>query len=151
MFAMLAVLAASSSAAIAQPQLGSWSFLVGHCFIGEAPGGSGEDKHCFEAVFGGQHIRDRHVVSSRGHDVYAGETLYSARGSKVIFTYWNSLGGLGTGDAIVTPDGWHFSGSIHATAAGADEPFTATWRKVNDGYEVSNGSNPKPTLFRRAD
>ena len=151
MIAMLAFLAANTSVAIAQPQLAPWSYLVGHCFTGEAPGGSGEDKHCFETVFGGQHIRDHHVVSSQGHNVYAGETLYSARGPKVIFTYWNSLGGIGTGEAVATPDGWHFSGSIHATAGSTDEPFTATWHKVNGGYEVSNGSGARPTFFRRAD
>lgn len=151
MIAMLALLAAGPSTTIAQPRLAPWSFLVGHCFVGEAPGSSGKDKHCFETVFGGQHIRDRHVVTSQGRDVYAGETLYSERGPKVIFTYWNSLGGLGTGEAAVTSDGWHFAGTIHATAGSADEPFTATWHKVNDGYEVSDGASAKARLFRRAD
>lgn len=151
MIVMLAYLAAGSTAPLAQPQLVPWSFLVGHCFVGDAPGNSGQDKHCFEAVFGGQHVRDRHVVTTQGHDVYAGETLYSARGSKVIFTYWNSLGGLGTGEAVATSDGWHFSGTIHATAGSPDEQFAATWRKVDGDYEVTDGPGGKARLFKRSD
>ena len=46
-------------------------------------------------------MRDRHVVTVAGKSVYEGETIYSAKGPKVIFTYWNSIGGLGTGEAMI--------------------------------------------------
>ena len=59
----------------------------------------GTDVHCFAAVYGGEHVRDRHVVKVGGKTVYAGETLYSVEDGKISFTYWNSLGGVGHGIA----------------------------------------------------
>ena len=150
MIALLAMLVTTSTN-MAQPALQPWSYLVGHCWTGAAPGDSGQDKHCFEAVFGGQHVRDRHVVTVGGRDVYVGETIYSAQGPAVIFTYWNSLGGLGTGKASYSAGEWRFTGTIHATANGTEEPMYATWRKVNAGYEVLEAPGAKPRLFRRAD
>jgi len=149
MIALLTMLAAASSTG--QPALQPWSYLVGHCWVGEAPGSAGEDKHCFESVYGGQHIRDRHVVTVGGREVYAGESLYSAKGPDVIFTYWNSLGGLGTGKAVFNATEWRFSGTIHATADGPEQPMAATWRKVDAGYEVLDEPGAKPRLFRRAE
>jgi hypothetical protein len=135
---------------IAQPPLQPWAALVGHCFAGPAPVEGATDKHCFESVYDGQHVRDRHVVTSGGRDVYAGETLYSARGAQVIFTYWNSLGGLGIGTASVSGDDWRFNGTIHPTASGAEQPMAAEWKMVPGGYEVREGAS-KPRLFKRAD
>ena len=143
----LLVLAAAS---FAQPPLEPWAALAGHCFSGPAPVAGGTDSHCFESVYGGQHIRDRHVVTVGGKEVYAGETIYSAKGTKVIFTYWNSIGGLGTGEAIVAGDQWKFSGTIHATATSAEQPMGATWTMRPDGYRVTEGKEP-PRLFKRAD
>ena len=144
MIALLAI------AVIAQQPLQPWAPLVGHCFAGPAPVAGGIDKHCFESVYGGQHIRDRHVVTVDGRAVYEGESLYSVHGPKVIFTYWNSLGGLGTGEADLRTDRWKFSGTIHATADAIEQPMTATWTVVPDGYEVSaEGGGPRP--FKRAD
>jgi len=150
MIATLILLAAAAASPIAQPQLVSFAPLVGHCFVGALPGNEGTDRHCFESVYGGQHIRDRHVVTVGGREVYAGESLYSAKGADVIFTYWNSLGGLGTGEADLRTDRWKFSGTIHATADATEQPMTATWTVVPDGYEVSaEGGGPR--LFKRAD
>lgn len=149
MIALIAGLTAAS-AGLAQPALQPLAPLVGHCFAGPAPGNMGTDKHCFEAVYGGQHIRDRHVVTVDGRDVYEGEALYSAKGPQVVFTYWNSLGGLGTGEADLRTDRWQFSGTIHATADGAEQPMTASWTLVPDGYQVT-GKDGAPRLFKRAD
>jgi len=151
MLALMAILAAAASTLAGQPALQPWSYLVGHCWVGDAPGGAGQDKHCFESVYGGQHVRDRHVVTVGGRDVYAGESIYSAKGQAVIFTYWNSLGGLGTGQAVFANPEWRFSGTIHATANGRDQPMSATWRKVDGGYEVLDEPGAKPRLFKRAD
>jgi hypothetical protein len=143
--------AAAVSAGFAQPPLQPWAELVGHCWVGSAPGNSGTDKHCFESVYGGQHVRDRHVVTVGGREVYAGETIYSAKGPRVIFTYWNSLGGLGTGDAVVAGDEWRFSGTIHATASSAEESMAAVWKMVPGGYEILDAPGAKPRSFKRAD
>jgi uncharacterized protein YndB with AHSA1/START domain len=134
----------------AQPPLQPWAALVGHCWSGPAPGGGGIDRHCFESVYGGQHVRDRHAVTVDGREVYAGETIYSAKGRQVLFTYWNSLGGLGTGEAVVAGDTWRFSGTIHATASGAEQPLATEWKMVSDGYEVRD-SGGAPRLFQRSD
>ena len=143
------IVLAAAAGAIAQTPLQPFTPLVGHCFGGPAPGNQGTDRHCFESVYGGQHIRDRHVVTIAGKAVYEGETLYSAKGTEVVFTYWNSLGGLGTGTATLGAGEWRFSGTIHATPVGKEQPLTASWKLTPDGYEV--GSGGKPTAFKRAD
>jgi hypothetical protein len=144
---MIALLVAAS---LAQAPLQPWAALVGHCFAGPAPVAGGIDRHCFESVYGGQHVRDRHSVAVGGKEVYAGESLYSAKGDTMIFTYWNSLGGLGTGEAMVAGDVWRFRGTIHAEARTAEQPMTAQWTMVPGGYEVIEGSDPA-RLFKRAD
>lgn len=150
---MLALAAALAGASVPNAQAGlqPWAYLVGHCWAGPAPGPGGTDKHCFESVYGGQHVRDRHVVTVGGHEVYAGESLYSVHGPKVVFTYWNSIGGLGTGEAAFASGAWTFSGTIHATPEDGETPMTATWKQVDGGYEVFDAPNAKPRLFRRAD
>jgi hypothetical protein len=151
MLELLIAAGAASVGTIAEAPLRPWAALVGHCWVGEAPGGAGNDKHCFESVYGGEHIRDRHVVTVAGKEVYAGESIYSAKGPQVTFTYWNSLGGLGTGTAIVTGDEWRFNGTIHATAAGTEQPMSAVWKIVPGGYEVLDSPTSKPRPFKRAD
>src|SRR4051794_2673591 len=114
MITWLLVLAASP-AALAEPPLQPLTALVGHCWAGPAPGNAGTDRHCFESVYGGQHVRDRHSVTVNGREVYAGESVYSAKGPQVIFTYWNSLGGLGTGTGVIAGPQWGVRGKDHPT------------------------------------
>ena len=145
------LLLATAPATLAESPLQPWSALIGHCWVGSPPGGiQATDKHCFESVYGGQHVRDRHVVTMGGRDVYAGETLYSVKGTQVIFTYWNSLGGLGTGNASWAGGEWRFTGTILGTPTGAEEPVRASWKITSEGYQVSDGTGP-PRLFKRAD
>ena len=148
---MILFSAAAAASLMAEAPLQPLSALVGHCFVGPAPGNAGIDRHCFESVYGGQHVRDRHVVTVGGKPVYEGESIYSAKGRQVVFTYWNSLGGLGTGQAAIGSDDWRFTGTIHATANSAEEPMEAEWKIVPGGYQVSEGARDKPRLFKRAD
>jgi hypothetical protein len=138
-----------AGAPVAQPALAPLATLVGHCWSGPAPGGAGIDTHCFDAVFGGQHIRDRHSVKVAGKQVYAGESIYSVRGVQVVFTYWNSLGGLGTGHADLSGGEWQFGGTIHASPGAPEQPMQAVWKLVPEGYEVSEGSGDTARMFRR--
>ncbi|MEO7634092.1 MAG: hypothetical protein ABIS38_00415 [Sphingomicrobium sp.] len=147
----LALAAAAPPPALAQPSLAPLASFVGHCWAGEAPGNGGLDTHCFEPVFGGQHVRDRHVVRAGGADVYWGESLYSAEGGKLGFTYWNSLGGLGRGTAVADGDVLRFTGSVHATPQAHEERYSTVWRKVDGGYEVRDGDAGAVRLFRRTD
>jgi hypothetical protein len=144
------LLLATAPANLAEPPLQPLATLAGHCWVGPAPGNQGTDRHCFQSVYGGQHVRDRHVVTVGGKEVYAGEALYSVKGAQVIFTYWNSLGGLGTGTAEIAGGDWRFSGTIHATATSAEQRMTTAWKMLPDGYEVTEGADP-PRLFKRAD
>jgi len=149
MIALLALLAAAS-AQPAQAALQPLASFAGHCWRGEAPGKAGVDTHCFEWVYGGQHLRDRHVVTQNGKPVYEGEALYSADHGRVMFTYWNSLGGLGRGSASASGYDLHFTGTIHAAADSGEQPMVADWHKVADGYEVREGGS-ESRLLKRAD
>ena len=146
---LLAAAAAGSSPSLAQAALAPWASFVGHCWSGAAPG-RGVDTHCFESVYGGQHIRDRHEVKVDGKTVYSGETLYSVDGGDVTFTYWNSLGGVGRGKAVAHGAELDFAGDIRATPSSPSEHFLARWLKTEAGYEVSDeGRSRSP--FRRVE
>ena len=151
MLSMILALAASAAPALAQPALEPFSDLLGRCFSGDAPGGGGIDKHCFEPVYGGQHVRDRHAVTAGGKQVYAGETLYSVENGKITFVYWNSLGGIGRGSAAPAGSQINFSGTIHATPTGKEQGFATVWRKAGDGYEVIDEGSAKARPFRLTD
>jgi hypothetical protein len=150
MFAAL-LFGAAAAATPAQAQLQPWADFAGHCWRGEAPGHGGIDTHCFELLYGGQHLRDRHVVTQGGKAVYEGESVYSVERGKVSFTYWNSLGGLGRGMATADGPELRFTGTIHATADSPEQPMNGKWRKVDGGYEVFDGDKAPPRLFKRAD
>jgi hypothetical protein len=78
-----AILTLAASVSPARAQAGGrdafapMSFLAGHCWRGtfrDRP--TVTDEHCFEWVYGGRFLRDRHVV--RGDSVpYEGETLFA--------------------------------------------------------------------------
>ena len=147
LFALASIAAAQP---LVQPVLRPLAPFVGHCWQGDAPGGAGTDMHCFEALYGGEHVRDRHAVKVGGKTVYAGETLYSVEDGKIGFTYWNSLGGVGHGIATAAADAIDFSGSMRQDPMSAAAPMHATWRLTPAGYDVvwPDGS---PHSMRRVD
>ena len=53
---------AAGGAAEVRAELKPFAFLVGSCWTGTFPNGTSTDTHCFEPVYGGLFIRDRHVV-----------------------------------------------------------------------------------------
>ena len=95
---VLAVTAQQQATPSLREQLRPLEFLVGSCWTGSFPGGTATDTHCFESVFGGQFVRDRHVVRG-GKRPYEGETLYGwdPKQKKVVYTYWASDGAMSTG------------------------------------------------------
>ena len=131
MIALLILASTVAQPALAQPALNPLAPFVGHCWSGDAPGGAGTDTHCFEAAYGGQHVRDRHTVKVDGKAVYAGETIYSVEQGADYFTYWNSLGGVGHGTAQQAGDRIAFQGEMQrgaferdrADARGLDRHF----------------------------
>ena len=110
-------------------------FLVGHCWVGNFPGGTQSDEHCFEWVFDRKFIRDRHVV--RGGEPYEGETLYRWDGKRqrIAFSYWNSAGELMEGTVEETPEGIVFP-QTHETPAGTVTMKTIWTRPSDDSYRV---------------
>jgi hypothetical protein len=148
MFALVLSFAAATQV-LAEPALQPFASFVGHCWSGDAPGGGGTDTHCFEAVYGGQHIRDRHTVVVNGKRVYEGEALYSVEAGAITFTYWNSIGGVGHGSASAAGAEMHFNGQMRPSPSSQAEPMKATWRTVADGYEVI-WPDGTPHLMRRS-
>ena len=144
---MIAALALTALAAISpEPDL---SMFVGSCWVAEfSP--TMNDRHCFTRVLGDTHIRDAHEVKEQGRVVYAGETTYSLDGDVVVFTYFNSLGGIGRGTASGKDEVLRFKGAMRASPDKSPQPIDSEWRIVDDDhYDVhslvispSTGGNP---------
>jgi uncharacterized protein YndB with AHSA1/START domain len=134
-----------SSPAALRKELEPLAFLVGHCWRAPISPGDAQDTHCFESALGGQHIRDRHEVrGSRG--VYSGETLYSWNGSRVEYTYWNSVGGVSRGTMTATPGILDFGNETYRGRDGKQVRISTFWRKVGeDAYETVSRSSNSPT------
>lgn len=132
-------------------------FLLGHCWRGEFANGA-VDTHCFESVYGGQHVRDRHEVTGKGAP-YRGETLYSwdPAAKRVGYTYWNSSGGVSRGSMAAKGEGLDFGDETYVGADGRKMTISTMWRKVGaDAYETVSTSGTDPTgsrvvRYRRVD
>jgi uncharacterized protein YndB with AHSA1/START domain len=148
---MLATQAAPNHAAAATPSnaapaaglrtgLEPMAFLAGHCWRGEiAPGR--HDTHCFEPAYGGQHLRDRHVVTG-GPRPYSGETLYSVTPDGVRYTYFNSIGGVSEGGMRPDGDRLDFGIDEYAGPDGRRVTITTHWRRVGpDAYDAVMASS----------
>jgi hypothetical protein len=114
------------------------------------------DVHCFEPMYGGAHVRDRHEVQESGKTVYAGETIYSADGPDLVFTYYNSLGGVGQGKVGSADRMLGFTGDMRASPDKPEQAIDSEWRLIDaDHYEVRSlvpdktGQLDKPLVFTR--
>lgn len=133
--ALLAAPAAPASApASVRPELKPFEFLVGSCWTGTFPDGKATDTHCFEPVYGGRFIRDRHVV--RGAKMpYEGESIHAwdATRKKLVFTYWASDGSISTGTSEPQPSGEILFPEDHSSGSAIRSVWTP---KGADAYEV---------------
>ena len=150
---LLLGLAAAPSPAAEGPKLRAGleplGFLIGHCWRGEFRNGS-VDTHCFESVFGGQHVRDRHEVTGPNAP-YLGETLYSWNGeaNRVDYTYWNSAGGVSRGSMVPKGDSLDFGNETYTGPDGRKTTISTRWRKVGaDAYEAISTAGADPTGSR---
>lgn len=134
----LALYAAAPARADRAPDLSLFGRLVGKCYAASI-GPAATDRHCFEAVYGGKHLRDRHRVMVDGKVVYAGETIYSRSGAEIVFTYINTLGGVGHGKASAAPSGITFTGSMRSAPSRPPQPMDSSWRWQGTGYAASDG------------
>lgn len=148
MIATLIALALAGEAPALRPGLEPLGFLAGNCWRGEFAGGQ-TDTHCFERVYDGQHLRDRHEVTG-GAAVYRGETIYSesADGS-VGFTYWNSRGGVSRGSMRAAGDRLDFGDESYRDPDGREVSISTHWRRTgDDSYEAVTASAQAPSMNR---
>lgn len=112
-------------------------FLVGWCWAGLFPDGKQIDVHCFEPVYGGVHLRDRHAVSG-GSALYQGETIYSwsKDTSEITYVYWNSYGGISTGTATPGAGNLAFPDETYSGSNGETVTISSVWENITaDGYD----------------
>ena len=122
--------------AAAQPALVPFAPFVGSCWVADFSA-TISDTHCFELMYDGAHVRDRHEVREDGKPVYAGETIYSIDGAEIIFAYYNSLGGVGRGTLAPSGKRLRFTGQMRASPDKPQEPIDSEWLVVDDDhYEV---------------
>ncbi|HEX8526498.1 SRPBCC family protein [Allosphingosinicella sp.] len=151
---MLILLAAASIAAVEAPPpplrqgLEPLGFLVGHCWRGAFADGS-VDTHCFDSIYDGQHVRDRHEVTG-GTRIYRGETLYSwdSGAGAVGYTYWNSLGGVSRGTMRARDGGLDFGDESYAGPDGRRITISTRWRRIGGDYEAVSVSPQSPSMNR---
>ena len=145
----LAAAALAADAPTLRSGLDPLGFLVGHCWRGQFERTHEQDTHCFEPVYGGQHIRDRHEVGG-GASVYRGETLYSADpAGAVSYTYWNSLGGVSRGTMRPLPDRLDFGNETYTAPDGRRLSISTVWRRVgDDAYEAVTSAPGAPAMNR---
>ena len=151
MIAALAVMLAAQ----ASPDLSSFKPFLGACWRADFSA-TVHDIHCFEPMYGGAHVRDRHEVQQDGKTVYAGETIYSVDGPDVVFTYVNSLGGVGQGKVGSADALLGFTGSMRPSPDKPEQQIDSEWRLIDaDHYQVRslvpsrNGELDKPLSFTR--
>lgn len=148
MITALIALALAGEAPALRAGLEPLGFLVGHCWRGEFAGGE-VDTHCFESVYDGQHVRDRHEVTG-GQGVYRGETIYSADPSGAVsFTYWNSQGGVSRGSMREQADRLDFGDESYRGPDGREIVISSFWRRAGeDSYEAVTASEQAPSMNR---
>jgi len=152
---LLSLVVMAQVAAVQAADLSPFKPLIGACWRADFSS-SVHDTHCFEALYGGAHVRDRHEVQDGGKIVYAGETTYSVDGNEVVFIYVNSLGGVGHGKVQKQGSLLTFTGAMRASPDKAQQPIDSEWRIVDaNHYEVrslvqspSNGPNSTLTFVR---
>ena len=150
---IITMFAAAALAADASPTLRAGleplGFLVGHCWRGRFESGE-VDTHCFERVFDGQHIRDRHEVTG-GARRYRGETIFSwdAEANAVAFTYWNSSGGVSRGTMRPAEGRLNFGDETYRGPDGRQISISTHWRPIGtDAYESVAASTDAPSMNR---
>jgi hypothetical protein len=136
--AMLALVLIGGAAFSAEPgpSLQPFDFLVGHCWRGSFPDGKSEDTHCFESVYGGRFVRDRHVVRGEQPD-YSGESIYwlDPRTRRISYLYFNSAGGVSTGIAVANGTKLQFGDEKYIGPDGKEQHLRTVWdRRGDDGY-----------------
>jgi hypothetical protein len=114
------------------------AFLAGSCWKGPFADRNATDEHCYEWMYGGQYLRDRHIV--RGDPKpYRGETIYfwDPAEKAVGYIYFNSNGGVSRGTLKVEGEALLFPTERYTEGASTREFSTTLTRENADGYYTS--------------
>ena len=141
-----AVIALSTSIALAvdagdapvSDALKPLAFLAGSCWKGPFADRNATDEHCYEWMYGGQYLRDRHIV--RGDQrPYRGETIYfwDAAENAVGYIYFNSNGGVSRGTLKVEGEALLFPAERYTEGSTTREFSTTLTRENADSYYTS--------------
>ena len=107
-FVVLPLLACSVVSAQAQ-DFGPLDHLSGACWVAEVPSEgeapAAQNIHCFEKMFGGQFIRDRHEFVSEGAEPITGESVYALEDTGFKITNYSDLGSIEQAHASVSESG----------------------------------------------
>ena len=108
-------------------------------------------EHCFEWVYEGRFLRDRHIVRG-GRKPYRGETLYywDATGKAITYVYFNSEGGVSRGTATAEGDTLVFPFERHTFEGGATVEYGTTWKREGDDRYVAITRELKDGQWREA-
>jgi hypothetical protein len=120
----------------AAPVSGAFDQFMGSCWAADFTG-TMRDVHCFDVLYEGAHIRDRHEVNEGGKVVYAGETTYSLDGDTIVFTYLNGLGGVGTGTVTRDRTKLSFKGAMRSAPDKPSVRIDSEWTILDaNHYDV---------------
>lgn len=129
------------------------AFLAGHCWKGNFPDGKQTDEHCFQWLYDGKALRDRHMVRAPGRPDYIGETTYywDSAAKRVEFLYFENQGGISRGTMESTPQALVFPATQYV-ADGDTMTYRVRWTLIDDtSYEAwSEMQGPKgwSTMFK---
>lgn len=112
------------------------AFLVGSCWKGTFPDGKSTDEHCYEWLWGGKFIRDRHVVKSSRPD-YEGETVFAWDATKKQIVFW-----------YVTNQGFYTTGTLEPRDGELVVPETVVGDKTSEMKTVIRPSGPDAYTVR---
>jgi len=114
------------------PHFAPQAFLAGSCWKGTFPDGKSVDEHCYEWVYGGKFLRDRHTVTGGGAP-YSGETIYfwDAPSKTVQYIYINVLGGYSRG-TVTTRDGMLVFPEEHYSEGKGEQTYRTQWQRDGD-------------------
>ncbi|MES2126283.1 MAG: hypothetical protein V4463_03350 [Pseudomonadota bacterium] len=130
----------ASAAVHAEPQAAfkPMAFLAGHCWKADMAVPGQTDEHCFSWVYGGQALRDVHVVRTPAKPDYAGETLYfyDSAAKQVQYVYVENMGGISRGTMEAGADALLFPATQYV-AGGQAMTYRVRWTPSGDkAYEA---------------
>lgn len=149
--------AAHAGEPAADRPLAPLAFLAGYCWNGTFADGKTTDEHCYEWVYGGKFLRDRHLVRG-GPQPYQGESLYFWDGEQkaLAYIYFNSDGGVSRGTLKIEGDTLLFPTERYSEGATTREFSTTLMRDGDERYatvthELTKGTRVEAwrTAFRR--